>query len=144
MSGAENIAVVRRYFLESHNAPYNLDVMDETCVPAYAEQQKAWHRMEREAFPDKHFEVEDAVAFGDRVVLRWRVRGTHRGAFWTPIGTVPATGKQLELSATITYRLEDGRIAEEWACIDWLDVVRQFGAVVQLPGRQESSRSGES
>ena len=132
MSGAENKALVLRYFLESHNPPYRLDVIDETCAPEYAEQQKAWHQMEREAFPDKHFDIEEVIAEGDKVVLRWRFRGTHSGPFWTPAGTIPATGRPLTLTATLTYRLEDGKIAEEWAALDWLSVVQQLGAQVNL------------
>ena len=133
MSAEANKTIVLRYFLESHNPPYSLDIIDATCTPAYAEQQRAWHRMEREAFPDKHFTVEDAVAEGDKVVLRWRFHGTHSGDFWTPVGTMPATGRPLTLTATLIYRLEDGKIAEEWAAIDWLTVVQQLGAEVQLP-----------
>jgi hypothetical protein len=40
----------------------------------------------------------------------------------------------MEFSATMTFRLEDGRIAEEWASIDWLTVVQQLGAEVRLRG----------
>ena len=89
--------------------------------------------MERAAFPDKHFEVEDAIAEEDRVVLRWRFRGTHQGPFWTPLGTIPGTGRRLELTATLTYRVEDGKNAEEWAAIDWLSVVQQLGGTCAVP-----------
>jgi hypothetical protein len=47
VSGAENKAIVLRYFLESHNPPYRLDVIDETCTPYSGVQQKTWHQMER-------------------------------------------------------------------------------------------------
>jgi hypothetical protein len=70
MSAEENKALVLRYFLESHNPPYNLDMMDETCIPAYAEVHKRWQQMERAALPDKVFTLEDVIAEGDRVVLR--------------------------------------------------------------------------
>ncbi len=91
--------------------------------------------MERAAFPDKHFTVEGAIAEGDKVVLRWSVRGTHSAGFWTPVGTIPATGKRVAIEATLTYCLEDGKIAEEWGCFDWLGLVRQMGAEVRLPSR---------
>ena len=133
MSAEENKAIVLRYFLGSHNAPHDLGVIDETCVPAFAERQKAWHLKEREAFPDMHFVVQDAVAEGDRVVLRWTARGTHLGPFWTPLGTAAATGKEVTLGGTTAYRVEGGRIAEEWACTDWLDAVQQLGAKARFP-----------
>lgn len=133
VSAEQNKATVLRHFVVSHNPPFDLDVIGETCTPESAEQQKAWHRMERDAFPDKRFTVEDAIAEGDKVVLRWTVRGTHRGPFWTPVGTIPATGKSVTVEATVTYRLEGGRIAEEWISLDWLDAVQQLGAEVRPP-----------
>jgi predicted ester cyclase len=135
VSADENKAIVLRYFLESHNHPYNLDVMDETCVPEYAEEHKRWQRMEREAFPDKHFTLEDVIAEGDKVVLRWTIRGTHLGEFWTPVGIAAPTGKPFTLTSTVIYRVVDGQIVQEWPCHDWLRVVQQFGAEIRLPGR---------
>ena len=62
MSAEEHKAIVLRYFLQSHNPPYDLDVIDETCSPAFAEGRKRWQRMERAAFPDKHFTIEDMAS----------------------------------------------------------------------------------
>ena len=137
MSIEANKATVLRYFLESHNAPYNLDVMDETCSPAFAEGQKSWQRMERAAYPDKHFAIEDVVAEGDKVLLRWTIRGTHLGEFWTPVGTVSPTGKTITLTSMVLYRLVDGKIVEESGVHDWLSLLLQFGAEVRLPGREK-------
>lgn len=133
MSAQENKAIVLRYFLESHNAPYDLDVMDETCAPEYAAEHKRWQRMEREAFPDKHFTIEDVIAEGDKVALRWTIRGTHLGEFWTPAGTAAPTDKPITLTSTAIYRVADGRIVEEWPWHDWLRLVQQLGAEVRLP-----------
>src|SRR5258708_36836681 len=97
MSIEANKATVLRYFLESHNAPYNLAVMDETCSPAYAADHKRWQSMEHAAFPDKDFTIENVVAEGDKVLLRWTIRGTHSGEVWTPVGTALASGKRITL-----------------------------------------------
>ena len=134
MSAADNKALVLRYFLESHNPPYNLAVITETCTPGYATQQTAWHTMERTAFPDKLFTIDDAIAEGDRVVVRWHFRGTHVSTFWTPVGTIAGTGTLLQVGATLTYRVEQGRIAEEWASVDWLAVIQQTGGTCTVPG----------
>jgi len=109
MSTESNKDIVLRYFLESHNEPYNLDVMDELCSPEYAEEHKRWQRMERAAFPDKHFTIEDVVAEHDRALLRWTIRGTHVGEFWTPVGMAFPTGNQITLTTMVLFRVADGK-----------------------------------
>jgi steroid delta-isomerase-like uncharacterized protein len=128
-----NKATVVRYFLESHNAPYDLAVIDETCDPAYGERMTQWLHMERAAFPDKHVTIEAALADGDQVALRWTFRGTHLGDFRTPVGIIPATGRPIELTSTAIYRLVDGRIVEEQNTHDWLRLIEHLGGAVHLP-----------
>jgi len=91
--------------------------------------------MERAAFPDKYFTIEDVIAEGDRVLLRWTIRGTHLGEFWTPVGTALPTGQQITLTSMALFRVADGKIVEEQTVIDWLDLLVQFGAEVKLPGQ---------
>ncbi|MGQ0604722.1 MAG: ester cyclase [Anaerolineales bacterium] len=43
------------------------------------------------AFPDPKFDLDDVIAEGDKVVVRWTFHGTHSGLF----GPFPATGKSL-------------------------------------------------
>jgi predicted ester cyclase len=130
-----NKKIVLRYFLESHNEPYNLDVIDELWSAEGAEGIKSWQQMEREAFPDKHFTIDDVVAEGDKVVLRWTISATHLGEFWTPVGPAQPTGKRITLTSMVVYRLEDGKIVEQNGVHDWLDLLTQFGAEVKLPAQ---------
>jgi ubiquinone/menaquinone biosynthesis C-methylase UbiE/predicted ester cyclase len=67
-----------------------------------------------ELFPDLRFEVEDQVSEGDKVASRWILRGTHRG-------------RQVVLRGIVISRFEDGRIIEDWAVSDTMDLVRQLG-----------------
>jgi len=67
-----------------------------------------------ELFPDLRFEVEEQVSEGDRVASRWTLRGTHRG-------------RSVELRGIVISRFEDGRIIEDWAASDTLELVRQLG-----------------
>src|SRR6266511_136575 len=46
------------------------------------------------AFPDLHFTVEDMVAEGDKVVVRWSLRGTQQGDYQGR----PATGKTVSVA----------------------------------------------
>src|SRR4051794_27677984 len=79
----------------------------------------------RAAFPDAVSTVEDQVAEGDRVVTRWRARGTHAGT----LGELPPTGRAFEVGGITIERFEDGRIAEIWVARDELGLLRQLGAI---------------
>jgi len=67
------------------------------------------------------------VAEGDKVVARWTSFGTHNGDF---MGISP-TGKQVTTSGITIFRLQDGKIVEEWSESDMLGMLQQVGA---LPG----------
>ena len=72
-----------------------------------------------ELFPDLRFEVDDQVSEGDKVASRWTLRGTHRG-------------REVELRGIVISRFEDGRIIEDWAASDTMELVRQLGLLRTL------------
>lgn len=84
---------------------------------------KKWKSAVLEAFPDYRSEIEDAFAEGDRVVIRWRSRGTHRGEFQ---GIAP-TGREIVVTGITISRFADGKIAESWVGFDTQDLIRQLG-----------------
>jgi predicted ester cyclase len=63
------------------------------------------------AHPDLCFSIDDLIAEGDRVTIRWTLRGTNTG----PMLGRPPTGKPVELAAIVIFRIADGKIAERWA-----------------------------
>jgi steroid delta-isomerase-like uncharacterized protein len=63
------------------------------------------------AHPDLRFTIDDLVAEGDRVTIRWTMRGTNSG----PMFGRPASGQPVELAAIVIFRLANGKIAERWA-----------------------------
>jgi steroid delta-isomerase-like uncharacterized protein len=77
----------------------------------------------RRAFPDARSTVEDQIAEGDKVVTRWRARGTHQGA----LGPIAATGSQFEMDGVTIERIEAGKIAEVWVARDELGLLAQLG-----------------
>jgi len=79
----------------------------------------------REAFPDLDVTVEKQVAERDLVAVHWTARGTNTG---TGNG-IPATGRAVEITGTTLFRLDEGRIAEEWTCANTLGLMRQLGMV---------------
>ena len=60
------------------------------------------------AFPDVNVWVEEIVAEGDKVVVRWRCRGIHEG----DLRGVAPTGKEAMWDGIAIYRLAGGKIAE--------------------------------
>ena len=84
---------------------------------------KKWKAAVMKAFPDYHTEIEDEFADGDKVVIRWRSRGTHRGEFQ---GIAP-TGRQITVTGITISRFADGKIAESWVGFDTQDLLRQLG-----------------
>lgn len=70
-----------------------------------------------------HFTVEDVIAEGDRVVVRWTNAGTHVGEF----AGIPATGRTFQIAGIDIHRIEDGRLAEHWHVVDQLSMLGQLG-----------------
>jgi steroid delta-isomerase-like uncharacterized protein len=77
------------------------------------------------AFPDCRLTIEDMVAEGDKVVTRYTVHGTHKGAF---MGT-PATGKEVSFGVICISRIQEGKIVEEWEEADTLGWASQVGVI---------------
>ena len=81
----------------------------------------------RSSFPDWTEEVEDTIADRDRVVVRFRSRGTNLGEF---LGN-PPTGNHIEISEVAIFRLSNGKIIEQWVYPDMLSLQRQLGKKAQ-------------
>lgn len=75
-----------------------------------------------------HFTVEDVVAEGDRVVVRWTQAGTHVGEF----AGIPPTGKTFTMSGIDVYRAEGGVLYEHWHVIDQLSMLGQLGVLPEM------------
>jgi steroid delta-isomerase-like uncharacterized protein len=73
------------------------------------------------------FTVEDVVAEGDRVVVRWTNAGTHVGEF----AGMPATGRPFTISGIDIYRIVDGKLCEHWDVVDQLSMLGQLGLLPQ-------------
>ncbi|HZE41058.1 MAG TPA: ester cyclase [Stackebrandtia sp.] len=74
------------------------------------------------AFSDVRFDVEDMVAEGDRVAVRFTMNATH-SQDWHDL---PATGKRFAMRGTSFFRVSDGRMAEGWNLLDSAGAMRQL------------------
>jgi steroid delta-isomerase-like uncharacterized protein len=85
----------------------------------------------RARFPDYTETIEDAVAAGDRVVLRLTNRGTDTGG----TRSSPASGRSFEVRDFMLVRMRDGKIAEQWGLIDLYSMYLQLGQI-EAPGKR--------
>jgi steroid delta-isomerase-like uncharacterized protein len=74
------------------------------------------------AFPDMQYRIEDALVAGDKIIMRWQARGTHRGEY---LG-VPATGRTIEYNGITIYEMRDGKIARAYVAADLLSLLRMM------------------
>ncbi len=72
-------------------------------------------------FPDIHLTIEDTVAEGNQVAVRWQVTGTHRGEW---LGLAP-TQRTVAFRGVSWLRFEGDQIREGWD--SW-----NLGALLQI------------
>ena len=137
MSAEDNKALARRGFEETMNQR-NLAVLDELHVPDFVfhaasrtiqgrEPFKQFISIFLTAFPDLHVTIEDMIGEGDRAVVRFTYRGTHKG----DLMGIPPTGKQVAVTGISIMRVANGKFLEEWINTD---LMQQLG-VVSVPGQ---------
>ncbi|MDZ7359293.1 MAG: ester cyclase [candidate division KSB1 bacterium] len=132
----QNKALSRRITEECFNKG-NLAVADEFVAANFtdhgappglapgAEGFKQLVAMYRNAFPDMRITIEDVIAEGDKVVMRWTARGTHKGDL---MGIAP-TGKTVTVTGIGIDRIANGKIVEHWESFDQMGMMQQLGVI---------------
>ena len=85
--------------------------------------QEGWQRPFQAAFSDKVCIDEARIAEGEWMAAFGRQEATHSGRF---MGIEP-TGRRVEIRYMDFWRVEDGRIADNWVMVDFPHVMRQLG-----------------
>ena len=140
MSAVDNKALVRRFW-EGLVSTGDLSISDELLAPDYTVHYAGNPPMDRDgflqflgalrtAFPDVAVTVEDVLAEGDVVAVRWTWRGTQNGPF---LG-LPPTGESVTGSGIGLFRIANGRIVEDFVQEDTFGLLQQIGAIPS-PGR---------
>ena len=120
----ENKALVRRFYREVY-VDWNMALADEVVSPRFTSHDwpegatgprafRDYYAAIRAAVPDARYEVDDLIADGDRVAVRWRLLGTHEGDF----GGIAPTGRAITLRGIAIYRLDAGQLIERWVVSD--------------------------
>jgi steroid delta-isomerase-like uncharacterized protein len=83
----------------------------------------AFVTMFRSAFPDLHASVEDILQDGDKLVVRARMSGTHKGEFMG----MPPTDNKFDIQAIDIVEFRDDKVIAHWGVIDAAAMMGQLG-----------------
>lgn len=117
MHPEEAKAFVRKHFEDFVNLK-DLSAADRNFAPDYREHgsdvppglpdgpegPKKYLAAAFQKYPDIHVTIEDVIAEGDKVVVRNTWRATASG-----------TGRKIQFSGIVIWRIVDGKLAERWA-----------------------------
>lgn len=128
-----NKALVRRFYNEVY-VDWNMALVDEVVSPRFTSHDwpegstgpqafRDYYSAMLSAVPDARYEADDLIADGDRVAVRWRLLGTHIGAF----GGIAPTGKPITLRGIAIYRLDAGQLMERWVVSDLHGLLEEIG-----------------
>jgi predicted ester cyclase len=135
---AANKALVRRFYKDVY-VDWNFAVTDEVVSPRFTSHDwpdgatgplafRDYYAAIRSAVPDARYEVDDLIAEGDRVVVRWRLLGTHLGDF----GGLAPTGRAIVLKGIAIYRIDAGKLMERWVVSDLHGMLEEIGEASPL------------
>ena len=135
-----NKATCLRFAEESWNRK-NLDIIDELVDPNFVgnfpsptgpihgpEGLKQYYKTYFAGFSDIHFTVDEQVAEGDTVVMRWSVRARHTG----DLAGIPPTNKPISATGITICDFANGKMVEWRANWDMLGMLQQLGVVPSL------------
>jgi steroid delta-isomerase-like uncharacterized protein len=77
------------------------------------------------AFPDAQWYIEELLGEGDRVVIKWRVEGTHKDSFQN----IPATGNKMSINGIGIYELKDGKVTAVQVQTDRFTFMQQINVL---------------
>jgi steroid delta-isomerase-like uncharacterized protein len=132
----EDLALVRQMEEELFNRR-DLAAVDEFISPSYVlrtagggmpdgrEAVRASIASYLNAFSDLHIAIDELLAIDGKVVGRFTFTGTHDGDLFG----IPATGKGISVRQIAIYRIENGKVVEEWEVSDQLGLMQQLGVV---------------
>ncbi len=83
------------------------------------------------AFSDHKVRIEHLIVEGNMAAARIVISGKHTGE----VSGVKPTGKEMRVTANGIYRIEDGRIVEDWTEWDNLSILQQLGLAPESLGK---------
>jgi predicted ester cyclase len=157
MSTEDNKAVVRRVIEElwnQANPALSAELFGPETLPDTTEQHRQNAReMEQSArlycraFPGHRLVIDDLLAEGDKVMVRFTTHGTHSGVVqgiaaaeavagvrsendpYRTLLLIPPTGRAVSFEGIAVFGFRDGKVSSFWHMLDELELLRQVGAL---------------
>jgi C-1 hydroxylase len=132
LSLEENKAIILRLY-EADNKK-DLSILDKVISPDFydptfnlrgVEEYRQFELAFFKGFPDWIENVEDIIAEGDKVWVRFTGTGTHKGEW---LGLAP-TGKKMTFKAVQMWRIVNGKVVSKDSIGDLLDAFKQLGVI---------------
>ena len=125
-----NKETVRRLYIDILNKR-RLDLLDQIFSEEYINVQgdKGPVGFERaansmtQAFPDIQWTIEDLIAEGDKVMVKWFWEGTNTGSF----NGFPPSNQFIKHTAVVIFDFEDEKVVKNWMLFDRLSFFQQMG-----------------
>jgi predicted ester cyclase len=125
-----------RIVIEEGFSKGDVTVFDKFTSPDFIENQYGMHPQNIEgvkkairslhiAFDNFSLTIEDLVSYEDKVWGRMTGRGIQKGQF----GSMPPTGKKIEITVIDIMRFKDGNLVEHWGVPDRLAAMEQLGMI---------------
>jgi steroid delta-isomerase-like uncharacterized protein len=124
-------------FLDEVLNSHNLDAIDDLVAENYAELDPAPGQGPgrdglrqalatfNESFPDNHWNTDERVVEGNKIVTRFHWTGTHKADF---IG-IPATDKSVSVKGVVIDEFQDGQMVRSRILMDQLGLLQQLGVI---------------
>lgn len=101
---------------------------------------RAWFSNLFSAVPDLDFQVEDVVSEGNKAVVRWRAKGTFTGD--AKLEGFDANGASIEMVGLDLLTIEDGKLVDNQAYTNSMQLARQLGAMPAQGSAAERAMAG--
>jgi steroid delta-isomerase-like uncharacterized protein len=88
---------------------------------------RAFMELFRKAFPDAGMTIREAIESDNSLALEVTWTGTHLGPL--PMGSIPATGRRVEVDACDVFNMRDGKILHARIYSENLQLLAQLGVL---------------
>lgn len=121
-----NLKKNREFIIRYFNALSGVAKTKELCKK-YMDDKKLIEHIEffEGAFPKYELFIEEMITEGNKVVVRGRATGIHKGEF----NGIPPTGRKMDLPFVIRYTIENEKITDMWLIADQMILMEQLAVM---------------